>query len=83
MNIIINKSIQLSIENKKDFSILLNDILNNFENIKSISFDIETYDMAFNKTYLNLEKQERIDVNSLQYKKLMDILSKTIRYEQY
>ncbi|MBR4156084.1 MAG: hypothetical protein IKU01_05215 [Bacteroidales bacterium] len=76
MNIIINKSIQLSIENKKDFSILLNDILNNFENIKSISFDIETYDMAFNKTYLNLEKQERIDVNSLQYKKLMDILSK-------
>lgn len=76
MNIIINKSIQLSIENKKDFSILLNDILNNFENIKSISFNIETYDMAFNKTYLNLEKQERIDVNSLQYKKLMDILSK-------
>lgn len=76
MNIIINKSIQLSIENKNDFSILLNDILNNFENIKSISFNIETYDMAFNKTYLDLEKQERIDVNSFQYKKLMDILSK-------
>lgn len=76
MNILINKSIQLSIENKNDFSILLNDILNNFENIKSISFNIETYDMAFNKTYLDLEKQERIDVNSFQYKKLMDILSK-------
>lgn len=76
MNILINKSIQLSIENKNDFSILLNDILNNFENIKSISFNIETYDIAFNKTYLDLEKQERIDVNSFQYKKLMDILSK-------
>lgn len=76
MNILINKDIQLSIENKNDFTTLLSDLLNNYEKIKSISFDIETYDMAFNKTYLDIEKQERIDVNSLQYKTLMNILSK-------
>lgn len=76
MNILINKSIQLFIENKNDFTTLLSDLLNNYEKIKSISFDIETYDIAFNKTYLDIEKQERIDVNSLQYKTLMNILSK-------
>ena len=76
MNILINKDIQLSIENKNDFTTLLSDLLNNYEKIKSISFDIETYDIAFNKTYLDIEKQERIDVNSLQYKTLMNILSK-------
>ena len=76
MNILINKDIQLSIENKNDFTTLLSDLLNNYEKIKSISFDIETYDIAFNKTYLDIEKQERIDANSLQYKTLMNILSK-------